>query len=112
MKKGLIIGIIVVVIVLLGSLGSLLFSKDFDSINCIPAGNLAKSSSSSPVEYSEECCEGLVEISGCNLYKPDNEFADENGCVSLEGCGLMCSNCGDNICSSWEDQCTCPEDCQ
>jgi len=50
-----------------------------------------------------ECCEGLEKIS---------KFVLINGeCQTAEG-SMICSDCGNEICEEWENQCNCEEDCK
>ncbi|MHC4657096.1 MAG: DUF333 domain-containing protein [Planctomycetota bacterium] len=52
-----------------------------------------------------KCCEGLDEIYPAHIF-------DAN-CNKLELVGwlFLCSDCGNDICDSWESRCNCPEDC-
>jgi hypothetical protein len=59
----------------------------------------------------KECCDGLKEISNCLKYNPNNEYSDKNGCVRIEGCSNICSDCGNGLCESWENYCNCQKDC-
>lgn len=57
------------------------------------------------------CCEGLECLPLDRSYE-DIESGDceYSGWVGPQGC--TCSNCGNNVCESWENVCNCPEDCQ
>ncbi len=51
-----------------------------------------------------QCCEGLDEIS--------NSLVGNDGmCAYPIGAYPICSDCGNGICESWENLCSCPEDC-
>ncbi|MEY4580876.1 MAG: hypothetical protein RL701_5579 [Pseudomonadota bacterium] len=53
------------------------------------------------------CCTGLVPIDSA---QPSSKSA--SGC-ELAALGLAyCSNCGDKVCDSPENQCNCPTDCE
>lgn len=53
-----------------------------------------------------ECCEGLKEIPPIRIYD------DECNETGMTGWTYICSDCGNNICESWENKCNCPEDCK
>ena len=124
MKKRLIIGIGGLLLVLIMSLlivvffsGSLGLSEvsgriisRFQSSKCAKAGERYL-----PLPKSErkECCWGLQRITLCVYYNPDDQNANEEGCVgSGFPCGSVCSDCGNGVCERWEDQCTCAKDCK
>ncbi|MBU2562443.1 MAG: PepSY domain-containing protein [Nanoarchaeota archaeon] len=69
-------------------------------ISCAKAGEVAVSN---PPTINKECCEGLEQISSINGF-------DEQ-CNPLEGGGSICSDCGNNICEDWENECSCSKDC-
>ena len=52
-----------------------------------------------------ECCSGLGVIA--QAATDDCELFSQMG-----GGNSICSNCGNNVCESWENKCTCPEDCK
>jgi hypothetical protein len=115
MKKWLkIILIIFLVIILIISVGYYLLFKITvqGSLFCTTAGHASSNPSLGPnKDPNNKCCDGLVEISGDLRYDPNSEFADENGCSMMVGGGMICSNCGDDICDNWENPCNCPKDC-
>ena len=50
------------------------------------------------------CCPGLRPILGC---------LEKDGCgICPSGSTSICSNCGNQICESWENKCSCLEDCR
>jgi len=59
------------------------------------------------MDDSKECCEGLIEIGWPVHYQPKNENTDDIGCVSLEGSGTVCSDCGNGICEDIGDEPIC-----
>lgn len=51
----------------------------------------------------QTCCQGLTRLGAYSI--------DQTGaCVVLRTQG-PCSNCGNGICSTWENVCNCPQDC-
>lgn len=50
------------------------------------------------------CCEGLKEVP---VTQPEN-----GECSIVLPCGHVCRPCGNGICDSNENWCSCPEDCQ
>jgi hypothetical protein len=111
MKRGLLIGIIILVVLVLGGYAIFKISTQ-GSLTCAEAGYTSSNPSLGPDSPNNECCEGLVEISVDQRYDPSREFADENGCVFSQGGGSICSDCGNEKCESWENPCSCPVDCQ
>ena len=84
----------------------------FSPEECAKAGEFSSNASLGPsAPIPRECCEGLVEIYGGSRYEPNNEYADENGCINWVGSGSFCSDCGNSICESWENRCNCSKDC-
>ena len=81
--------------------------------DCAKAGEVSRNPSLGPDFREKSCCEGLVEISGDLIYRPDDGNADENGCLRIFGGATICSNCGNAICESdnRESPCSCPSDC-
>jgi hypothetical protein len=114
MKKGLLLGIIIVsfIFVALAVFAGLRIFVIFQENECAKEGETSSNPSLGPSDPNKECCQGLIEISNALEYSPNSEDADENGCVITLGGGNICSNCGNNICESWEDPCSCPSDCQ
>jgi len=80
---------------------------------CAQAGDPTTNppSPTGPIIEQYECCEGLTSITDCKRYEPNDELADENGCIIVVGCGSTCSDCGNGICEDWENRCNCEEDC-
>lgn len=108
MKKGWKISIIICGIAVL-LLGLIIYNK---LAGCAREGEISSNPSLGPDAPRErECCKGLVVISQGFVYKPNEEWADENGCVMLDGMGSICSDCGNGHCEKWENRCNCPEDC-
>ena len=104
MKRGLIIGAIIIVAIII-VLGFYLFlSVGEPEGECEPAGRSADESSFGRYIGPKKCCEGLVKI-------PD--LVEEDGkCFQIPDTGTICSDCGNNICEEWENQCNCPSDCK
>ncbi|GEM_PF-5930504 len=118
MKKGLIVVLIVAFVIIL-IITAYFFLWPHESppkiLNptCAQAGEVFSISSLGPDAPPEgECCSGLVVIDDGFVYRPNEESADENGCVILEGAAAICSDCGNNNCEEWENRCNCPADCQ
>lgn len=81
--------------------------------DCAKAGEASNSPPVDPAYYWEkQCCGNFVEISNCVDYEPDNQYSNSNGCLLKTGCGNICSDCGNDICESWENKCNCPKDCK
>ncbi|MAG50526.1 hypothetical protein CL621_02715 [archaeon] len=97
MKKGVIIGIIIIILLIV--IGIYFYTNQTKEI-CVQAGEYAGNPSikpGSPDSYVGECCEGLSRISECS----EEEL----------GCGEICSDCGNGICEEWENDYNCPDDC-
>lgn len=100
MNKALGIGILFIVILFITG-----FYYGFNSIPeslCFGAGQ--------PIDFKsmedlldEKCCPGLSIIVGC--------LGDDGKCGSICAGDLICSDCGNGICESWENKCTCEVDC-
>ena len=107
MKKGLVVGIIIGLIIGL-VIGFLIFKfisvEDDDSEKCAKAGeSIGENLPLDADTKITKCCEGLTKIYISDL--------DSNGnCENIMDISL-CSNCGNNVCESWENKCNCPEDC-
>jgi hypothetical protein len=69
---------------------------------CKNAGEASKSLQPWEKEVGE-CCTGLVEV-------PQGSWG--KGCEPLKQVALICSNCGNNVCEPWENNCNCPADCK
>jgi len=80
-------------------------SKDYDG-EC--AGGKCKGEGESYMPWVEpdaQCCPGLVVADDCC-------FPDEAGvCQCGDGCGVVCTACGDDACGPGENMCNCPADC-
>lgn len=113
MKKGTLTGIILFVVLIIVSIYFLYPQNKIDE-SCISVGKSGSNPSLGPNDpnHGKVCCEGLIEIPSSNLYQPDSENADENGCVELLGQGIICSDCGNGNCEEWENICNCPVDCK
>ena len=107
MKKSLIIGIIIAIVII--GLGIYFYPSPTPS-NCAQEGE-QYSSGGFPPEITEECCEGLSVIQRGNIYEPTNEYADKDGCIYSYGAGTICSDCGNGVCEEWENPCNCEVDC-
>jgi len=111
MKRGLIIGVIIVVIIAI-ALGIYFYNFGIEPIpsNCAKEGE--RFSFVYKDEYPEHCCVGLKEwYSGM-----DTSISIGDGCydtLMLSGSPLgTCINCGNGVCEDIEDVCNCPEDCK
>jgi len=82
------------------------FSQNPPPSNCAKAGEPSSNPSLGPGDNPKQCCEGLKEISGAGM----EQFIQN--CLPMPGMGLICSDCGNNICESWENKCNCPTDCK
>jgi hypothetical protein len=51
-----------------------------------------------------DCCTGLTELD-------DVELDSNDVCIDNGGVYGVCSNCGDGVCSAYEDVCSCMDDC-
>lgn len=72
-----------------------------NKLACIPPGEVAQNASLGPDGHFGECCKGLSLISSRDC---SSEF--------ILGSGMICSDCGNGICESWENKCNCKEDCK
>ena len=113
MKRGLIIGIAFVVILLI-ILGVYFYSqnpkvKEPSAANCLKAGEIDQSPAALG-KVRGKCCSGLTEVPDFPIPSTGNLTCDE---LSAAGSNLICSACGNGICESeWENRCNCPEDCK
>tara|TARA_Y100000310_G_scaffold340343_1_gene435772 strand:+ start:472 stop:831 length:360 start_codon:yes stop_codon:yes gene_type:complete len=118
MKKGLIVGIVIILAVILvvafypSENESDVFNEESEETEetegCIGEGDRKDAI------LNEQCCEGLTPVSSCFFYQPEYEGtgAEENGCVRTLGCMTsICSDCGNDLCEGLENRCNCPADC-
>lgn len=112
MKKKLLIRIIILIGLVL-IFGGYTFFKILEqgSLICAKAGYTSSNPSLGPDNPNNKCCEGLISISSDLRYEPESEYANEEGCVFMEGGGSICSDCGNDNCERWENPCNCPDDC-
>ena len=106
MKKGWVVGIILVLILL----GLIWYFNLFGSNNKL-AGNCAGAGEVALNEVTGEfkqCCSGLEEIVG--VEGPTSDLNCEE-LLNMEGFSSICSDCGNNVCEEWENICNCPADC-
>lgn len=102
-KKTLSVLIIIFVVVVAGLIWVFGFNNS-NKILCVSAGEAANNPSLGPNGFFGECCEGLKEIPAY--------YESEEVCVLGLGGANICSDCGNNICETWENKCNCPEDCK
>lgn len=111
MKRGLIIGIVsIIILAIVLVLYVYLPRKEISKVStkdpeeyCEPAGQSADEYSFGKYIGPKKCCKGLMKI-------PVKEYKDGE-CYDLFDVGTVCSDCGNSICEEWENQCNCPEDC-
>jgi hypothetical protein len=113
MKKGWIIGIVVVVILLLSLWGYSCFQdlgeKKFSNGTSCLSGGMVYQSPAGLGEVKGECCSGLAPISELAVPQTGNLTCEE---LSVVGGNSICSACGNGNCESgWENRCNCAEDC-
>lgn len=103
MKKVLIIGIAILIILLvcLGFYGYTFIGSS--KVDCSPAGQSADEYSFGKYIGPKKCCEGLIKI-------PVKVYENKS-CHDLFDAGTVCSSCGNNICEEWENPCNCNKDC-
>jgi hypothetical protein len=113
MKKGLIIGIVIIVVVII--IGVLAYPYINNLKNKQVCAKLGENSYNDAKGTVVPCCEGLEAVSPqSGKYDPTNKYADKDGCIWADGYGSYCSDkiCGNGICDSdTENRCTCPKDC-
>jgi hypothetical protein len=100
MKKGLVIGIIVVLVVALG----IYFYSGGNSSDCATAGKISYDSATG--EFNE-CCTGLTD----EMNFPDGTPEECEAFSMMDGYSSICTDCGNGVCEEWENRCICPEDC-
>ena len=110
MKKGMIIGIIAIVVVVV-ILGYFYFVDEKVLDYGVCAGEGEQFSFVYIDEYPETCCEGLTDWdSGM-----DTSLSIGDNCydtMMLSGYPVgTCINCGNGVCEDIEDVCNCPDDC-
>jgi len=110
MKKSLIVGIAILILLAIAS-GTYFYShsikEESPTATCIKAGQIYQS----PAVLGKiqgECCNNMTAIAEYTLPEVNCElFQQEVGGNSI------CSDCGNNICESdWENKCNCPADCK
>ncbi len=106
MKKGWLIGIIVVVVLLI-AFGIYFYSGKGATINCAKQGEDIRFDNEPG--YPSECCSGLTDVHTSDSLS----IADKCYSTGTETGfpGGVCSNCGDGICDNVESVCGCPQDC-
>ncbi len=110
MKRGWIIGIVVLIVVLLVAIGIYVFSgKEKAPASCGKLGEQV--SEVYRDEYPEKCCAGLTAWgSGMDTRVSVETQCYETGKVSGSPVST-CINCGNGVCEDSEDVCNCPDDC-
>ena len=81
--------------------------RDGSASRCGGVGECVEEGQSyQPVVYpGARCCPELVGVEDCC-------FVNQDGvCECPDGCGLVCTRCGDGECGPGEDECNCPGDC-
>lgn len=124
MKRGLIIVISVLILMII--IGIFLYLNPLINplSNCAGAGKI---SLNEVTGESKKCCSGLKEIAGfpknpppewiVNLSDEDcQRFSDRENCLNiidpyLVGFSSICSDCGNKVCEGWENIYNCPKDC-
>ena len=100
MKRGLIIGIVIVVVLVI--IGIAAYPYVFSNTNnkkCIGEGKMGDAI------YNDRCCEGLG-ITTLSSPSPDGNLC------STYGTQFTCTkNCGNGTCDSGENNCNCERDC-
>jgi len=116
MKRGMIIGIVVVIIFAI-VLGVYIFNFGEEpeptplpsDSDCALEGE--QFSEVFTNEYPDTCCEGLTEwASGFDTSISIGDECYDSGMVSGSPVGT-CINCGNGVCEDIESVCNCPEDC-
>jgi hypothetical protein len=106
MKRGAVITIIIIALLFILAIYG--YSKIFnrDLAGCINAGKTSFNEATG--ESYGKCCAGLKEIG--EIWYDENKTCEE--IFMMVGYGSICSDCGNNICESWENKCNCPSDCE
>jgi len=108
MKKGLIIGIVILDLVIISGI---YFYPSLTKVEEKCAKEGEHFSSVYKDEYPEHCCEGLTEwYSGFDTSISIADVCYETGLLAGAPVGT-CVNCGNGICEDVENPCNCPEDC-
>ncbi len=108
MKRGLVGGLVVILVLVFWGLGIYFYfsGEGSDSLNCAGQGELWDAGDDS---YPNSCCEGLTTVSSAGGIS----VADECYWKGMDSGypGGICSDCGNRICESAESVCGCSEDC-
>jgi len=72
--------------------------------NCAKAGEISFNDATGE---SKECCAGLVQVENVPAGRPEKCEEYHN----MAGYGAICTDCGNDVCEGWENQCNCIEDC-
>lgn len=95
MKKIIIVLIIFVLLIFVAYAYSIFRTKE----TCIKEGMKGKLSNK------DICCNGLIQIS-------DSTVKGVGGCETPDSKVFVCSNCGNDNCEQWENECNCYKDCE
>lgn len=81
--------------------------KCIDPNACITEGKDEKNPSLGDEDPNKEkeCCDDLEPIVPTSAYNEDCEETED-------GWAYVCSDCGNDVCDSWENKCNCPDDCE
>jgi len=108
MKKAWIVAVILIIVLALGAWyfnpSETTKEETNNPIICAQAGETMFNDATGE---NTPCCTELKEISGG--YSLTEYNAD---CVPMPGLGTICSNCGNDVCESWENKCNCQADCK
>ena len=92
MKKRLIISTIILVLIFV-TIILVNLNKDSIGIGCSEEGET--------IGIGEKCCKQLEQL----------KIYNNESCEYFIKSQWVCSNCGNNQCEEWENNCNCPEDC-